>query len=206
MPPLDENGIPKYKGKKRGRKPKNRKRRANPNRRKRQHTAYTLYVQETYPGIKAANPHLASKDVISIVAKQWKMELSAEQRNQWKERAVATHAEDIGVGEDGEGVGGVGGSSAGVGDVTGLEEEAAEAAAAASADDDAEEEEDEEDDDEDAGGDGDGASPDGTIPKVEDPNAGVEEHGGGILDVGNDDENDKSDQGSSSRRNKRPRK
>jgi hypothetical protein len=40
--PLDENGIPKYKGKKRGRKPKKRVRRRNPNAKKRSHTAYTL--------------------------------------------------------------------------------------------------------------------------------------------------------------------
>lgn len=91
MPPLDENGVPKYKGKKRGRKPKARKRKANPNRRKRQHTAYTLFVQETYPRIKAAYPDYASKDVISIVAKQWKHELSPQEKQQWKARAKATH-------------------------------------------------------------------------------------------------------------------
>ena len=94
LPPLDANGVPKYKGKKRGRKPKYRKRKANPNRRKRQHTAYTLYVQETYPGIKAANPELPSKDVISIVAKQWADGVSVEEKRQWKERAKATHGED----------------------------------------------------------------------------------------------------------------
>jgi len=69
--PLDENGVPKYKGRKRGRKPKKRKRQRNPNSSKRQHTAYTLFVQTTYPNIKSQNPHLQSKDVISIVAKQW---------------------------------------------------------------------------------------------------------------------------------------
>ena len=94
LPPLDEHGVPKYKGKKRGRKPKYRKRKANPNRRKRQHTAYTLYVQETYPGIKAANPELPSKDVISIVAKQWADGISPEEKKQWKERAKATHEDD----------------------------------------------------------------------------------------------------------------
>ena len=97
LPPLDEHGVPKYKGKKRGRKPKYRKRKANPNRRKRQHTAYTLYVQETYPGIKAANPELPSKDVISIVAKQWADGVSPEEKKQWKDRAKATHEdEDVG--------------------------------------------------------------------------------------------------------------
>jgi acyl-CoA synthetase (NDP forming) len=40
--PLDENGIPKYKGRKRGRKPKKRLRKRNPNAKKRSHTAYTL--------------------------------------------------------------------------------------------------------------------------------------------------------------------
>jgi len=40
--PLDENGVPKYKGKKRGRKPKKRLRKRNPHAKKRAHTAYTL--------------------------------------------------------------------------------------------------------------------------------------------------------------------
>jgi hypothetical protein len=93
MAPLDENGVPKYKGKKRGRKPKIRKRKVNPNRRKRQHTAYTLFVQETYPIIKSAYPDYASKDVISIVAKQWKNELSAEEKGQWRARALETHGQ-----------------------------------------------------------------------------------------------------------------
>jgi hypothetical protein len=91
---LDEHGIPKYKGKKRGRKPKFRKRKLNPNRRKRQHTAYTIFVQETYPGVKAANPTLPSKDVISIVAKRWGNELTTEEKQEWKARAVATHGVD----------------------------------------------------------------------------------------------------------------
>jgi hypothetical protein len=95
LPPLDEHGIPKYKGKKRGRKPKFRKRKANPNRRKRQHTAYTLYVQENYPGIKAANPNLPSKDVISIVAKQWGSGVTPQEKQEWKARAVATHQEEV---------------------------------------------------------------------------------------------------------------
>jgi HMG (high mobility group) box len=95
LPPLDEHGVPKYKGKKRGRKPKlrKRKRKVDPNRRKRQHTAYTLYVKETYPGIKAANPDFPSKDVISIVAKQWGNSVSAEEKRIWKQRALATHGE-----------------------------------------------------------------------------------------------------------------
>ena len=92
LPPLDENGIPKYKGKKRGRKPKERKRKHDPNREKRKHTAYTLFMHETYPGVKEANQELPSKDIISIVAKRWRDELSAEERKQWKARAKATHS------------------------------------------------------------------------------------------------------------------
>ena len=138
LPPLDENGIPKYKGKKRGRKPKYRKRKPNPNRRKRQHTAYTLFVQETYPGVKAANPELPSKDVISIVAKQWGNLLSLEEKQEWKLKAVATHHGDV----DGDG------ESASAG---GMEEEAVAtaAAAAAGAVEDEEEDDEEEDDDDD---------------------------------------------------------
>jgi hypothetical protein len=136
LPPLDENGIPKYKGKKRGRKPKYRKRKPNPNRRKRQHTAYTLFVQETYPGIKAANPTLPSKDVISIVAKQWGNLLSPEEKQAWKLKAVATHEDEV----DGDGES----TSAG-----GMEEEAVATAAAAAGAVEDEEDEEEDDDDED---------------------------------------------------------
>lgn len=90
MPPLGEDGLPKYKGKKRGRKPKARKRKANPNRKKRQHTGYTLYMHDHYPAIKEANPDFASKDVITIVAKQW-ADLSPGEKADWKARAAATH-------------------------------------------------------------------------------------------------------------------
>lgn len=99
MPPLDENGIPKYKGKKRGRKPKPRKRKHNPNRRKRQHTGYTLYMQENYPAVKEANPDFASKDIIATLAKQW-AEVSSNEKLEWKSRALNTHSE--GDGGDGE--------------------------------------------------------------------------------------------------------
>ena len=44
--PLDENGVPKYKGKKRGRKPKKRLRKRNPHAKKRAHTAYTLVSKQ----------------------------------------------------------------------------------------------------------------------------------------------------------------
>lgn len=90
LPPLDENGVPKYKGRKRGRKPKLRKRKSNPNRRKRQHTAYTLFVKEIYPDVKVLHPDWPSKDVISIVAKQWATVPAAE-KQKWKLRAQATH-------------------------------------------------------------------------------------------------------------------
>jgi hypothetical protein len=90
LPPLDENGVPKYKGRKRGRKPKLRKRKSNPNRRKRQHTAYTLFVKEIYPDVKVQHPDWPSKDVISIVAKQWATVPAAE-KQKWKVRAQATH-------------------------------------------------------------------------------------------------------------------
>lgn len=93
LPPVDENGVPKYRGKKRGRKPKPRKRKQDPNRRKRQHTAYTLFVQETYPGVKLQHPELQSKDVISLVAKQWKG-FSAPEKKAWKDRAQATHIDE----------------------------------------------------------------------------------------------------------------
>lgn len=97
LAPLDEHGIPKYKGKKRGRKPKKRKRVRNPNAPKRKHTAYTLYVQETYPKLKKEypQPKFQSKDLIAMVAKQWK-EMSDQEKKVWKERAklVSSQEED----------------------------------------------------------------------------------------------------------------
>mmetsp|Transcript_12947 Transcript_12947/g.20113 ORF Transcript_12947/g.20113 Transcript_12947/m.20113 type:complete len:210 (+) Transcript_12947:132-761(+) len=113
MAPLDEHGIPKYKGRKRGRKAKKRKRPRNPDRPKRQHTAYTLFVQETYPGIRDANSHLQSKDLISMVAQQWKHVLP-EDKQTWKTRAAAAqHPHD----QDQRGVGV--GASASSSDTTG---------------------------------------------------------------------------------------
>jgi len=93
--PLDENGIPKYKGRKRGRKPKKRLRKRNPNAKKRSHTAYTLFVQETYPKIKEqhgiahtnGDPNqVQSKNIISLVAKQWQ-EVPPNEKEEWKRRA-----------------------------------------------------------------------------------------------------------------------
>jgi hypothetical protein len=59
-----------------------------------------LFVQETYPEVKAANPELPSKDVISIVAKQWESGLSAEEKKEWKARAQATHGGESNMDED----------------------------------------------------------------------------------------------------------
>jgi hypothetical protein len=86
LAPLDEHGNPKYRGKKRGRKPKPRKRKVNPNREKRKHTGYTLFMQENHRIVKASSPNLQNKDVISFVAKQWK-DLREDQKIEWKERA-----------------------------------------------------------------------------------------------------------------------
>ena len=87
MAPLDEHGIPKYRGRKRGRKARKRKRRHDPNRPKRQHTAYTLFVQENYPSIRNQYPELQSKDIIGLVARQW-AEVSDLEQQAWKQRAA----------------------------------------------------------------------------------------------------------------------
>jgi HMG (high mobility group) box len=89
MAPLDEHGHPKYKGKKRGRKPRPRQRKHNPDREKRRHTGYTLFVQETHPLIKNDNLQATNAQIVSIVAKRWR-DLSESQRRQWKARALAT--------------------------------------------------------------------------------------------------------------------
>jgi len=86
LPPLDEKGLPKYKGKKRGRKPKVKKRKMKADRPKRKHTGYTLFMQETYPNVKVKHPDEPSKELISLVAKQWK-DLAMDEKNAWKERA-----------------------------------------------------------------------------------------------------------------------
>jgi len=129
MAPLDENGIPKYKGKKRGRKPKKRKRMKDPDRPKRQHTAYTLFVQETYPTIRQNNPELPSKDVISIVARQW-AEVNELEKKAWKARALSSGAGTTNAVED-ESSKAVGGASTAL--VETHDKEAKEAAAVAAA-------------------------------------------------------------------------
>eukprot|EP00978_Attheya_sp_CCMP212_P028000 scaffold95406_cov59-Attheya_sp.AAC.4 len=94
MAPLDENGVPKYKGKKRGRKPKKR-RRTDPNRPKRQHTAYTYFVQENYPVVKLQHPTATpSKELITMVAQQWS-QVSNVERDEWKARAKAQHQHQL---------------------------------------------------------------------------------------------------------------
>jgi hypothetical protein len=52
--------------------------------------AYTLFVKEIYPDVKVQHPDWPSKDVISIVAKQWATVPAAE-KVKWKLRAQATH-------------------------------------------------------------------------------------------------------------------
>ena len=102
LAPLDAFGNPKYKGRKRGRKPKKRKRALNPNRPKRQHTAYTLFVHEVYPTIRAQyqdTDNFQSKDIIGLVARQW-ASIPDEEKRVWKERALASHPDPVEVEED----------------------------------------------------------------------------------------------------------
>jgi hypothetical protein len=89
MAPLDENGIPKYRGRKRGRKARTRKRKHDPHRPKRQHTAYTLFVQENYQSIRTQYPELQSKEIIGLVARQWGS-VSDLEKQAWKSRAIAS--------------------------------------------------------------------------------------------------------------------
>lgn len=93
MAPLDEHGNPRYKGRKRGRKPKPRIRKHKVDREKRKLTGYTLFVQETHPLIKSDNRSATSAQIVSIVAKQWR-DLPESQRRRWKERALATHDDE----------------------------------------------------------------------------------------------------------------
>ena len=137
LPPLDEHGNPKYAGKKRGRKAKPRKRKMNPLRPKRQHTAYTLFVHETYPDIKTSQPDLKGQQIMPMVAKLWREKTAAE-KQEWKVRAQATHSNNVdedGVDEDP--------SSNNAATSRKIDEDdAAAAAAAAAEDEDMEEEED----------------------------------------------------------------
>jgi hypothetical protein len=62
-----------------------------PNRPKRQHTAYTMFVMENYEAIKKNNAEMPSKEIISMVARQW-AQVSEEEKALWKERAAAYQA------------------------------------------------------------------------------------------------------------------
>jgi len=55
-----------------------------------QHTAFTLFVQENLDQIKnsAGSSSLESKDMIAIVARQW-AEMGSEEKQAWKERAAS---------------------------------------------------------------------------------------------------------------------
>jgi len=97
--PLDEYGVPKYKGKRRGRKSKKRKRQRNPSKTKRQHTAYTFFVQTNYPNVKAENPEHQSKDVITILAKQWADVPEIERKN-WQQRAKSNSVQNSTIVDD----------------------------------------------------------------------------------------------------------
>jgi hypothetical protein len=102
MAPIDpESGLPKYKGKKRGRKPKKRQRLHDPNKPKRRHTAYTLFVQQHYPSLKEMQPELQSKDIIQLVARQW-ASINDVEKAGWKQRAMDAHDDEEDDDEEGE--------------------------------------------------------------------------------------------------------
>lgn len=56
------------------------------------HTAYTLFVHENFELIKKDNPELASKDIISALARQW-AGTSEDEKQIWKYRAEQTRHE-----------------------------------------------------------------------------------------------------------------
>ena len=58
-------------------------------------------MQEHYPGVRSQHPDWQSKDVISLVAKQW-AQVPADEKKTWKERALATHEDDEQPDEEGE--------------------------------------------------------------------------------------------------------
>jgi hypothetical protein len=101
MAPLDENGVPRYRGRKRGRKARTRKRKHDPRRPKRQHTAYTLFVQENYQSIRTQYPELQSKEIIGLVARHWAA-VSDLEKQAWKSRAIASAEVDAEEAEDSE--------------------------------------------------------------------------------------------------------
>lgn len=93
--PVDEHGIPKYKGKKRGRKPKPRKRQRKPGTPKRKHTAYTLFMKETYPIARQQRTGgVPSKVIITEVANMWKA-ISATEKATWKAKAQEVNQAEV---------------------------------------------------------------------------------------------------------------
>mmetsp|Transcript_21458 Transcript_21458/g.25893 ORF Transcript_21458/g.25893 Transcript_21458/m.25893 type:complete len:178 (-) Transcript_21458:65-598(-) len=71
------------------------KRKRDSNRPKRQHTAYTMFVQENYESIKRNNdPNIGSKDIISMVARQW-ADTPEEEKQMWKARAVMSSKDGV---------------------------------------------------------------------------------------------------------------
>mmetsp|Transcript_21078 Transcript_21078/g.31243 ORF Transcript_21078/g.31243 Transcript_21078/m.31243 type:complete len:163 (+) Transcript_21078:150-638(+) len=67
------------------------KRKNTQSRPKRQHTAYTMFVMESFEAIKKNNPEMPPKDIISMVARQW-AQLSDEEKELWKQRALTATA------------------------------------------------------------------------------------------------------------------
>jgi hypothetical protein len=63
---------------------KKRKRETKP---KKAHTAYTLYVHENYESVKKAHrPDMPSKDIISLIARQWS-QIGDQEKQAWQFRA-----------------------------------------------------------------------------------------------------------------------
>lgn len=72
---------------KRGRPPKARLRNRNPDAKKRSHTAYTLFVQETFPNVKSSLQEDKSNKVMVEVAKQW-ANLNDSEKEKYKNMAA----------------------------------------------------------------------------------------------------------------------
>lgn len=68
---------------------------------KKQHTAFTLFVQENFEQIKnsAESASLESKDIIAVVARQW-AEMSFEEKQAWKERAASIKDAEPNISQD----------------------------------------------------------------------------------------------------------
>lgn len=72
---------------KRGRPSKVRRRKSNPYAKKRSHTAYTLFVQETFPKVKLSLQEDKSNKVMAEVAKQW-TKLEDSEKEKYKNMAA----------------------------------------------------------------------------------------------------------------------